>query len=120
MSFGGRAASSSGCATEPRALGTGSTDFVGRTGTCLRTGYYAMATAGHREPCESRGSCTVLGAPGGEIPLGDSTIASIEGGRTIPEPRYRSSPTYGHALKTTTNWPSVPGVAGLASFCSVT
>src|SRR5580692_5186109 len=23
-----------------------------------------MATAKHREPCESRGSCTVLGAPG--------------------------------------------------------
>ena len=33
--------------------------------------------AEHREPCESRGSRTVLGAPGGEIPPGDSTIASI-------------------------------------------
>jgi hypothetical protein len=32
-----------------------------------------MATAEHREPCDSRGSCTVLGAPGGEIPSGDST-----------------------------------------------
>src|SRR6516162_8858627 len=32
-----------------------------------------MATAEHREPCDSRGSCTVLGAPGGEIPPGDST-----------------------------------------------
>jgi hypothetical protein len=31
------------------------------------------ATAEHREPCDSRGSCTVLGAPGGEIPPGDST-----------------------------------------------
>jgi hypothetical protein len=29
--------------------------------------------AEHREPCESRGSRTVLGAPGGEIPPGDST-----------------------------------------------
>ena len=29
-----------------------------------------MATAEHREPCKSRGSCTVLGAPGGETPLG--------------------------------------------------
>jgi len=35
-----------------------------------------MATAEHREPCDSRGSCTVLGAPGGEIPPGDSTIAT--------------------------------------------
>jgi len=33
--------------------------------------------AEHREPCESRGSRTVLGAPGGEIPPGDSTIASF-------------------------------------------
>jgi hypothetical protein len=32
-----------------------------------------MATAEHREPCDSRGSRTVLGAPGGEIPPGDST-----------------------------------------------
>ena len=39
------------------------------------TGSYAMATAEHREPCESRGSCTVLGAPGGEIPPGDSPFS---------------------------------------------
>ncbi len=32
-----------------------------------------MPTVEHREPCESRGSRTVLGAPGGEIPPGDST-----------------------------------------------
>src|SRR5262249_19214388 len=43
------------------------------TGTSLRTGSYVMATAEHREPCDSRGSCTVLGAPGGESPPGDST-----------------------------------------------
>ena len=36
-----------------------------------------VPTAEHREPCESRGSRTVLGAPGGEIPPGDSTIASF-------------------------------------------
>ena len=35
-----------------------------------------MATDEHREPCESRGSCTVLGARGGEIPPRDSTIAT--------------------------------------------
>src|ERR1700730_4475397 len=34
------------------------------------------ATAEHREPCDSRGSCTVLGAPGGEIP-GDSTSPAV-------------------------------------------
>ena len=33
-----------------------------------------VPTVEHREPCESRGSRTVLGAPGGEIPPGDSTI----------------------------------------------
>jgi len=34
-----------------------------------------VPTVEHREPCESRGSRTVLGAPGGEIPPGDSTKA---------------------------------------------
>jgi hypothetical protein len=28
-------------------------------------------------PCDSRGSCTVLGAPGGETPLGDSTDSAL-------------------------------------------
>ena len=35
------------------------------------------ATAEHREPCDSRESRTVLGAPGGEIPSGDSTTAAV-------------------------------------------
>src|SRR5262245_50987681 len=35
------------------------------------------ATAEHREPCDSRGSRTVLGAPGGEIPSGDSTTPAV-------------------------------------------
>src|SRR5215813_8314363 len=73
MSFDGHAASSSGCAIKPKVHGTGSAAFVGRTGISLRTGSYGMATAEHREPCDSRGSCTVLGAPGGESPPGDST-----------------------------------------------
>ena len=39
-----------------------------------------VPTVEHREPCESRGSRTVLGAPGGEIPPGDSTcVTSIAG-----------------------------------------
>src|ERR1700732_340115 len=73
MSFGGRAASSSGCAIRPRGHETGSTGYIGRTPSSSPTGHYVMATAEHREPCESRGSCTVLGAPGGETPPGDST-----------------------------------------------
>ena len=34
-----------------------------------------LQTVEHREPCESRGSRTVLGAPGGEIPPGESSGA---------------------------------------------
>src|ERR1700674_1727750 len=77
MSFGGRAASSSGCAIKPRGHETGSTGYIGRTPSSSPTGLYVMATAEHREPCESRGSCTVLGAPGGETPPGDSTMSAI-------------------------------------------
>src|SRR5262252_861435 len=36
-----------------------------------------METAEHREPYESRGSRTDLGAPGGESPLGDSTSTVV-------------------------------------------
>jgi hypothetical protein len=35
-----------------------------------------MSQAEHRKPCESRGSRTVLGARGGEIPSRDSPVAS--------------------------------------------
>src|SRR5689334_5677963 len=73
MSSGGYAASSSGCVTRPRAREIGSTGYAGPTQHSLLIGRYVMATAEHREPCDSRGSRTVLGAPGGEIPSGDST-----------------------------------------------
>src|ERR1700732_5283944 len=53
-----------------------STGSIGRTPSSSPTGHYVMATAEHREPRESRGSCTVLGAPGGETPPGDSTFAT--------------------------------------------
>lgn len=53
----------------------GLTGSAGPTRISSLTGSYAMATAELREPCESRGSRTVLGAPGGEIPPGDSTIS---------------------------------------------
>jgi Group II intron, maturase-specific domain len=65
---------------------TGSTGYIGRTPSSSPTGHYVMATAEHREPCESRGSCTVLGAPGGETPPGDSTLPVIEGSRDVGFP----------------------------------
>ena len=74
MSSGGHAASSSACAIRPRGEGTGSTGSAERRQRSSPIGRYVMATVEHREPCVSRGSCTVLGAPGGEIPPGDSTI----------------------------------------------
>ena len=48
-----------------------------------------VPTAEHREPCESRGSRTVLGARGGEIPPRDSTFASFSAG--LPDDRGRDA-----------------------------
>src|SRR5262249_54942762 len=73
MSSGGRVASSSECATRPKVREIGLTGYAVPTRRSLLIGRYVMATAEHREPCDSRGSCTVLGAPGGETPPGDST-----------------------------------------------
>src|SRR5262245_35633507 len=73
MSSGGHVASSSGCATRPKAEEIGLTGYAEPTRHSSPIGRYVMATAEHREPCDSRGSCTVLGAPGGGIPPGDST-----------------------------------------------
>ena len=39
-----------------------------------------METAEHREPCEARVSRTVLGAPGGEILPGDSSLLTVGAG----------------------------------------
>src|SRR5262245_1107617 len=77
MSSGGRVASSSGCATRPKAREIGSTGHAAQTKHSLPIGHYVMAMAEHREPCDSRESCTVLGAPGSEIPPGDSTFSTI-------------------------------------------
>src|SRR5208283_4847280 len=98
MSFDGLAASSSGCAIRPRERETGSTGYVGRTPSSLPTGLYVMATAEHREPCESRGSCTVLGAPGGEIPPGDSTKAVTSTSHSPWWDMERHSPWSRHAF----------------------
>src|ERR1700756_5407076 len=76
MSSGGHVASSSGCATRPKAEEIGLTGYAEPTQHSSPIGRYVMATVEHREPCDSRGSCTVLGAPGGEIPPGDSTVAT--------------------------------------------
>jgi RNA-directed DNA polymerase len=51
---------------------------------------YGMATAEHREPCDSRGSCTILGAPGGEIPPGDSSFSSPTASHTAAPARKRT------------------------------
>src|ERR1700757_4222828 len=89
MSSGGHVASSSGCATRPKAEEIGLTGYAEPTQHSSPIGRYVMATVEHREPCDSRGSCTVLGAPGGEIPPGDSTFTSIatKAGRA-PRPQY--------------------------------
>src|SRR5438067_921827 len=76
MSSGGHVESLSDCATRPKAREIGLTGYVVPIQPSLHIGRYVMVTAEHREPCDSRGSCTVLGAPGGEIPPGDSSIAS--------------------------------------------
>jgi len=44
----------------------GSTGFAARFQTFALIGSYVMELAEHWEACESRGSCTVLGEPGGE------------------------------------------------------
>src|SRR5262249_15117370 len=78
MSSGGPVASSSGCATRPRAQEIGLTGSAAPTQPSSLIGRYVMATAEHREPCESTGSCTVLGAPGGESPSGDSSFSTFQ------------------------------------------
>src|ERR1700730_14072834 len=74
MSSAGRAASSSGCVGRPRGRETGLTGYAEQIQRSLPTGSSAMEPAEHREPYESRGSRTDLGAPGGESPPGASTL----------------------------------------------
>src|ERR1700720_1235979 len=74
MSSAGRAANSNGCVSKPKEHATGLIGFAAQIRRSSLIGSCAMETAEHREPCESRGSRTDLGAPGGEIPPGDSTF----------------------------------------------
>jgi hypothetical protein len=57
-----------------------------------------MTTAEHREPCHSSGSRTVLGAPGGEIPPGDSTVCFRYAGMN----RHRAN--FGHRCGDLGRW----------------
>src|SRR5712671_4870225 len=77
MSSAGRAASSSGCVGRPRGRECGLTGYAEQIQCSLPTGSSAMETAEHREPYESRGSRTDLGAPGGQSPPGDSTKSAV-------------------------------------------
>src|SRR2546429_8142806 len=89
MSSAGRAANSSGCVARPKAREIGLIGFAAQIRRSSLTGSYVMETAEHREPCESRGSRTVLGAPGGEIPPGDSTNSTLLAEATRPLSRKR-------------------------------
>src|SRR3979411_3134393 len=60
MSSGGHVASSSGCATRPKGREIGLTGCAVPTQHSWLIGRYVMAMAEHREPCDSRGSCTVV------------------------------------------------------------
>src|SRR6516164_7785047 len=73
MSSAGRAGNSNGCVTKPKGRESGFSGFAAQIQLCSLTGSYVMATAEQREPYESRGSRTVLGARGGAIPPRDST-----------------------------------------------
>ncbi len=57
---------------KPKEHATGLIGFAAQIRRSSLIGSCAMETAEHREPCVSRGSRTDLGAPGGEIPPGDS------------------------------------------------
>ena len=60
MSSAGRAVSSSGCVTKPKGREIGLIGFAAQIRRSSLIGSYAMETAEHREPCDSRGSCTVV------------------------------------------------------------
>ena len=73
MLFAGHAASSYGCVARPKGQETGLNGSAVPIQHSLPTGSYVMEMAEHREPYEPRGSRTVLGERGGEIPPRHST-----------------------------------------------
>src|SRR3954447_23598704 len=98
MSSAGRAANSSGCVARPKERAIGLIGFAEQIQRSSLIGSYAMEAVEHREPCESRGSCTDLGAPGGEIPPGDSTKAAFGDIRGMSGLRDTSRPSLGELL----------------------
>ena len=97
MSSAGRAANSNGCVSKPKEHATGLIGFAAQIRRSSLIGSCAMETAEHREPCESRGSRTDLGAPGGEIPPGDSTMATNFS--LGPDVSFRGEAEVGRAAK---------------------
>src|SRR5262245_12314420 len=95
MSSGGHVESSSDCATRPKAREIGLTGYAVPIQPSLHIGRYVMAPAEHREPCDSRGSRTVLGAPGGEIPSGDSTKSTVTSTTEHSRSTFNSGTAYG-------------------------
>ena len=73
---------SSGCVARPKEPATGLIGFDEQIRRSSLGGSCAME-AEHREPCESRGSCTDLGAPGAET---HSTNRRNHGLRMITSP----------------------------------
>jgi hypothetical protein len=60
MSSAGRAANLSGCVARPKAREIALIGFAAQIRHSSPAGSYVMETAEHREPCESRGSCTAV------------------------------------------------------------
>src|SRR5580693_9666845 len=109
MSSAGRAANSNGCVSKPKEHATGLIGFAAQIRRSSLIGSCAMETAEHREPCESRGSRTDLGAPGGEIPPGDSTGAKSSHASSVETSRRNYS---GLASASVNKKPQPDGVAG--------
>src|SRR5450759_4836128 len=67
------------CAVVPGEQNNGWRGFVASDQRSFPIGRSSMSAAEHQKPCELRGSCTVLGARGGEIPPRDSPIGDVAG-----------------------------------------
>jgi hypothetical protein len=68
---------------QPKVHETGWSGCAVPTPRSLHIGHYVMATAEHREPYDSRGSPTVLGAPGSENPGAASKAADLKRWKTF-------------------------------------
>ena len=107
MSSAGRAANSNGCVSKPKEHATGLIGFAAQIRRSSLIGSCAMETAEHREPCESRGSRTDLGAPGGEIPPANSTICDL-----APCPRHVAMTVTREKLQRLLRMPHICSSAG--------